>query len=326
MWFEQPTIGSAPDFFATQYRALADYLTGASQQVLATHRLVVRVEDPATPRAGGQLPWRVSADAEFVADLVARLPASYEVVVLPTAPADESWTFAPEIADQIAKRMAWVSQVNAVIPDGSPRITGFALDPDGETTGAKEALIDEMNAQRALYLPSSVELGMGFGADSLGKSLGYLAASSPHPLDEVYIEVYNLYTSTVPSQVDAAPGSTDTIYTQNRDDDAGVFAAFASLLEAEPNRWSHVVLDDATAARVKLLFSVETIESGDCIAPNASDGKCGQIDAFGTWALPAFAGFLGTFARRQGELLGAGSALVPTGNLGVFQYNFLPPP
>lgn len=323
LWFEQPTIGYAPDFFATQYRALTDYLNGTSQTQIATHRVVVRIEDPAVTWAGGQQPWRVAPDADFVADLVGRLPADYELFVLPS---DDTWTFAPDIGDPIGKQMFWVSRINAVIPEGKPKIAGFVLDPDGSTAAEKVALIDEMNAQRALYLPPSVRIGMTFGTDEFHKSLAYLAAGAAHPLDEVYVEAYNIYTSTEPPQYDAQTGSTTTIYTENRNEPSGIFSAFSGLLAAPPNLWRNVSLDAATAARVVLLFSVENIDNGKCIAPDTKDGKCGQIDAFGTWTLATFIDFLDTFGEREGELFPPGSALVPPRNFGIFQYNFLPAP
>lgn len=324
VWFEQPSIGGAADFFATQYRSLVSYLTAKSQQNFATHRVVVRVLDPAVTWTGGQQPWRVDAGAEFVADLMCGLPAGYELFVLPSG---DTWTYAPEIADPIGKQMYWVQQIDAVAPAGCVRIAGFVLDPDASTAGEKEALIDEMNAQRPEYLPPApaFRVGMTFGADALKKSLGYLAGGAAHPLDETYIEVYNIYTSTTPPEFDALPGSTETIYTANRNRPAGAFSAFASLLSAEPNLWGSVDLDAATAARVVLLFSVENIEDGNCIAPNAANGKCGQIDAFGTWDLSNTLDFLDTFGDGQARLFAAGSAAIPETNFGIFQYNFLPP-
>jgi hypothetical protein len=226
--------------------------------------------------------------------------------------------------------MAWIADMNGVLAGVATRqaIVGVVRDPDSATTAEKAALVTTMAEQRSAQgLPSAFPIAVTFGADSLGVALGWLAADSPYPLDQAWLEVYNIYTDTIPARYDApptSPPSTDTIYTQHRNDPAGGLAALTALLQASPNFWQKKAFDAETAARLHLLFSIEHVDGRPCLYPNASNALCGQIDAFGTWQLAEVLAFLSVFAGGQGALLPSGAA-VPAANLGVFQYTFLPP-
>ena len=341
-WFEQPTIGASADFFTHQYAELVDFVTQQSQQQIASRRLLVRIEDPAGENASGTKPWALDTASAF-ASALARPLAGSGIELRALVSSEVPWSFGPSGASEMEKRLAWVAGMNQVLAGSGIQLGGLVVDCDC-SANLQNQLLSDLEAVRSQYVADTFEIGMAFGAGEFTKASHHLKGDLAGfaPVDEIYIEVYNITTAAGGGDGALDPAAPkQTLYTENRNQPQAMFDGLRALLTAPFNNSQKLSIPPPLADDVYLLFSVEQIDSNDCIVPNSTNPVpgCGQINAFGTWDPAAFQSFVDTFQAQQHTLPPSGGPplfappaadgsgfSVASANYGIFQYNFLQPP
>ena len=257
-------------------------------------------------------------------------------------------------SNDMAKAVWLVKSWNDLM--GKELFKGIIVDAEGTGWGAEATIRYTRAAMKQLGV--NYKVGTTYDGSGIAKGADLLTRTDDTRTDEMYPEVYNLTTAcnrtdlpwptnsqlvdsyfnptiggctTVPypaanslyAQAWKTSTPAQTLWNGN-----GV-QNFYTILK---HGWGNAVLTQDVANRIFPLLSVET--SGDsnintCSYPAGSgDGPCGTPNAFGVWntteGAQQFIQFVKLLSQNMPSVLGAGSAVIPITNFGIFSFPLLP--
>ena len=296
MWLEWPDLESVAEwqtFFDSVIRFMESNCGGFS-----VWRLVVRVMDPFLYARIGKL-WQVSTESVFYTHLIARLRSDVELVIYPYLLEERAarWSQAMGTRGPLEAVFKFAHQWNTLLRStGSrTRITGIATDfEESETFEAELPAIPDYKRAYAVD-GARVRFGTAFGFDQPRRA----AEVSPH-IDDVYLEMYDLYEAETGIRVEQGKGP---LVNHPR--------SFLDKLDADI--WPHL-LEHYDQDHLHFMWSLQARSSNRCLYKH--DGLCGTKDDFGRWSAPKVSEFLALVEARHPSLR--------THRKGFFQFSYTP--
>lgn len=280
------------------------------------------------------------------------------------------------VTESLTKSFTFVKNVNdAIEGKGLPKIAGVCVDTEFVHNYPTESdiTIDWIMGQ-ILSLPFTgatdvgCKVAVSAGAESFNKSMTqWLTGTGTYdegtqfanPLDEVYIQFYNISngesgsdakydacTLRVESECGTDEGSKSySIYNKFKNDVTGVFTGEDGIKDimtsgSGNNSWSSSSYDVYTADIAKKVFFLLSGTNGSnygsgavgaCIQPssisNPKKTSCGQIISYGVWDVEKFGDLLLQFKELMSANINTVFDNMPEGansTIGLFQYNYFP--
>ena len=353
LWVEQPTIDKREGYFEEFYEGLADFINDNPAGIRINKVLVRFLDagDESWEPAGN--PWRPSLVSPLYTHLIERIERDdVAIYAMPYLKVDRyPWTYL-EGVDDIEQVVHLISEWNELLSEaGSSRvIEGVAYDPEGAGIG-KEDIIRKTNQAKVIYGLEGLKVGMALPGKGIAEAFNWGREEGDLHLDEGYLQIYNLYTTETEGSIlvdsfnfnheggcELRPGLVpepycdDSIYLMAKHSPDPASALFdgngdytlKNILTQPQMNWQDWVLPADTTQHIYPMFSIEAIEDAHCIHPNTGTEVCGQLNAFGSWEAEDFKRFVDIFRERMPELVAMDGQILPRGNIGLFQYSFLP--